>query len=331
MTEVALIDAETFAALTAPAAAPETLADVPVPPTPAPISAPEAPTQEAPVEAVPPRPDPPAAATSGAVPPALRPVARPEPPQIEAAPQPLQPPDDTPGEDLDLATPAPAPRVAPVPNLRPDPADAPDDVPTVATRPSPTADRALPSQERAAAPPRATDRIITEADEADETVTTSLRPRPRPNRPAPQPAQPAEQTGGQQDAVAAAVAAAVADGGTVNRQGSGLAASGPPLTQGEKDALRLSVQNCWVIDVGSEAGRIEVTVAFSLSEDGRVEGGRVDLIADSGGAPAAVNAAYEAARRAVLRCQRSGYDLPVEKYAHWRNVEIVFDPSKMRN
>ena len=189
VTEVALIDAETFAALTAPAAAPETLADVPVPPTPAPISAPEAPTQEAPVEAVPPRPDPPAAATSGAVPPALRPVARPEPPQIEAAPQPLQPPDDTPGEDLDLATPAPAPRVAPVPNLRPDPADAPDDVPTVATRPSPTADRALPSQERAAAPPRATDRIITEADEADETVTTSLRPRPRPNRPAPQPAQ----------------------------------------------------------------------------------------------------------------------------------------------
>ena len=44
----------------------------------------------------------------------------------------------------------------------------------------------------------------------------------------------------------------------------------------------------------------------------------------------AQNAAFEAARRAVLRCQRGGFDLPIEKYDHWRDIEMTFNPEKMR-
>ena len=37
--------------------------------------------------------------------------------------------------------------------------------------------------------------------------------------------------------------------------------------------------------------------------------------------------AYEAARRAVLRCQP--YKLPADKYETWREMEIELDPSEM--
>ena len=41
-----------------------------------------------------------------------------------------------------------------------------------------------------------------------------------------------------------------------------------------------------------------------------------------------VRLAFEAGRRAILRCQRSGYDLPEEKYPLWKRMEITFDPSE---
>ena len=38
----------------------------------------------------------------------------------------------------------------------------------------------------------------------------------------------------------------------------------------------------------------------------------------------------ERARRAVLRCQRGGYDLPPEKYDQWREIELTFNPEGMQ-
>ncbi|MDO7707324.1 MAG: energy transducer TonB, partial [Loktanella sp.] len=40
--------------------------------------------------------------------------------------------------------------------------------------------------------------------------------------------------------------------------------------------------------------------------------------------------AFQAARRAILRCQSGGYQLPADKYDQWKEVEITFDPSGMR-
>ena len=40
--------------------------------------------------------------------------------------------------------------------------------------------------------------------------------------------------------------------------------------------------------------------------------------------------AYEAARRAILRCGAKGYDLPADKYAQWQDIEITFNPERMR-
>ncbi len=41
------------------------------------------------------------------------------------------------------------------------------------------------------------------------------------------------------------------------------------------------------------------------------------------------NSAYEAARRAILRCQGEGFPLPAEKYEQWRMQELTFDPAQM--
>ena len=45
-------------------------------------------------------------------------------------------------------------------------------------------------------------------------------------------------------------------------------------------------------------------------------------------ADAAAAQAFESARRAIIRCgyQKDGYQLPIEKYARWRQTIIDFRP-----
>ncbi|KIT15547.1 hypothetical protein jaqu_27950 [Jannaschia aquimarina] len=70
-----------------------------------------------------------------------------------------------------------------------------------------------------------------------------------------------------------------------------------------------------------------VTVAFAMDRDGNPRTDTIEMISTNGGADA--RRAFEAARRAIIRCARGGYDLPSEKYAHWQQVEITFDPTSM--
>ncbi|MGB1034980.1 MAG: hypothetical protein ACPGVS_08150, partial [Primorskyibacter sp.] len=106
--------------------------------------------------------------------------------------------------------------------------------------------------------------------------------------------------------------------------------TGPPLSAAEADALRVAVQACWVVDVGSEAANVTVVIGISMNENGTVRPSTVRLLASEGGAGRAVDVAFQAARRAVLRCQQGGYQLPKDKYAHWKDIEITFNPKDMR-
>jgi hypothetical protein len=54
------------------------------------------------------------------------------------------------------------------------------------------------------------------------------------------------------------------------------------------------------------------------------------MIGFEGGSEASARLAYEAGRRAIIRCGQNGYPLPAEKYDQWKEVEITFDPEKMR-
>ncbi len=105
--------------------------------------------------------------------------------------------------------------------------------------------------------------------------------------------------------------------------------STPALSPGEVDALRAAVQRCWNVGaIDAEALKVVVTVGISMTRDGKPESLR--LLGFSGGSEAAANIAFDTARRAILRCGTEGYELPVDRYEQWREIEITFNPEKMR-
>jgi hypothetical protein len=113
--------------------------------------------------------------------------------------------------------------------------------------------------------------------------------------------------------------------------GSSSTTSGAPLTGGEKNALRVTVQNCWNVgSLSAEALQTTVVVGFKMDEDARPVASSIELLKSSGGNEAAAKQAYEAARRAIIRCGANGYDLPKEKYEHWREITLSFNPERMR-
>jgi len=336
VSDVSVVTGEEFAALVAATTPDPGDAEPDAPVAPVVDDAPELPTVEdnvepaqtpeavpAPSEEVPPpealEPPAPVADVTDEAPQALLPQ---EP--VVANPEPIV--NDTPA-------PRPVPRVAPVPVPAPEPDVAIAETPEPAVTPQ-DAPADAPFEEPApeAAPEEAATEIATEADVPSGAVEVSARPVARPNRPAPAPEpepEAAPQTADvvDQDVVDAAVAAAIASAGGVSDAPA--VQQGPPLTGSEKDSFRLAVNACWNVDPGSEAARATVVVGFNLTKAGRVDGD-VRLVSASGGSNSAQSVAFQAARRAILRCQSSGYALPADKYAQWAEVEITFDPSGMR-
>ena len=110
-----------------------------------------------------------------------------------------------------------------------------------------------------------------------------------------------------------------------------ISAVGPPMTAGEKDALRVAVQACWNVgSLSSEALAVTVTVAVNLGQDGVPDATSLKMTEYEGGSDGAARQAFEAARRAVIRCGANGFKLPPEKYEEWRSLELVFNPERMR-
>ena len=302
----------------------------PVPPvvdeTPPPPPAEEQPTETAP----PPEPvEPPVSEAPPPPPPPPLPEAEvTDAPPVEPAP-PVAPPPTPDVAVSETPTPPQAPTVASTITAPPPPDANVDDVMREEVVPDDSAEAEVVTEEQdATAPEETTTAIVIE----DLAPTTSVRPSTRPSRPTPpvetasaqaEPAQEAAQPETSEDDVAAALDAALA--GT----DAPAVAAGPPMTGSERDSFRVSVNRCWNVDPGSVAARVTVEVGFSLDREGRVQGNEVRLIS-SDGDQTATNTAFEAARRAILRCQSGGYQLPADKYDQWRDVVITFDPSGMR-
>lgn len=103
------------------------------------------------------------------------------------------------------------------------------------------------------------------------------------------------------------------------------------LAIGEKNAFRRELGLCWNFTaLSKDAQKITIVVAFSLDEKARPLHQTIKMIsANSGGVQAQRNA-FEAARRAIIRCGSKGFSLPPEKYSQWKDMEVKFNPSLMR-
>ncbi|MGH1356342.1 MAG: energy transducer TonB [Thalassovita sp.] len=326
VTEVAVISTEEFEQIMGAVTPPETVSEAPTPPV---ITPPEE-IEPLPVAQPAPDPEPQPRPEQPVVEPAAPPDDSPDVTQI-VAPPPTEvedtPPEITPpAEEVVLAPkqslrpkPRPVPRVAPEPVAQPEPDTRPDDVVREEVRKD-DAGEVQKEEAEATAPEEAAKEIVTEADEPASAPKRSLRPKARPTRP---------QTNEPQDDFRSAIEQAVAEANETPSQPA--APSGPPLTAGEKDTLRVSVQRCWNTgSLSSEALRTTVVVAVSMSEEGKPDIGSIRMVSSNGGSDSSSRQAFEAARRAIIRCGASGYNLPKEKYAQWRDIEMTFNPEKMR-
>lgn len=227
-----------------------------------------------------------------------------------------------------------APRVAPVPFLRPDQDVAVDDTVAEAAAEVEAAEVTV-EDTQAAAPEEATTEIVTEAETPAGAPTSvpvpRLRPQPNPAlaAPAPSPEPP------KPDTTSSALAAALAEAEAVEEPPASVQEPqiplGPPMTLAEQESLRVAVSACWNTgSLSSAALRVTVVVAMQMAESGRPITNTVRLVSSTGGEGDAITQAYEAARRAILRCGAKGYDLPQEKFGQWRDIEMTFNPEKMR-
>lgn len=328
VSNVSIISGDEFAAMQ-----PQSPGETDVP------AAPQAPADvDQPAPLLPKEPD---ADTSTATPTAPAPVpdVAPEPdPVIETPPEPPAPaePDGDPGatviEPDAVPTPRPSERIAQEAAEAPDPDVEESEVEQAAVSEAPSEEvtQAEEAQE-ATAPQEATTEIVTEADAPSTAAPSrSVRPGRKPTPPTPQVAEtPAQEptVPGLAESVASAVAEANARATNDNANPGG--GTGSPITRAEKGAFILGIQKCWNVGaLGTDALAVSVVVGFRLEQDAKPIIGSINLISASGGSGSAVDRAYEAARRAIIRCGANGYDLPLDKYNQWREVQVSFNATR---
>ncbi len=266
-------------------------------------------------------------------------------PQPDTEVQDDAPPNIAPPEDVAVAlpevsdrpVPKPVERVAPETVETPSPDAKPDVVEQDSVTPEETPGENVQDQQEETAPEEAAREIVTEAEEpASSVMTSSVRPpsrRPSPPKPAEEPEPiPAAQPTAEEDKPTAPSQDDVAD--ALEQALSGATEDvpvGPPLSAGEKDSLRVAVQNCWNVgSLSTDALNTTVVVAVSMTQDGKPVSSSIRMLSSDGGSAAAAKQAFEAARRAILRCGAKGFDLPSEKFGQWKEIEMTFNPERMR-
>ncbi|WP_406736047.1 hypothetical protein [Thioclava sp. GXIMD4215] len=218
-----------------------------------------------------------------------------------------------------------APPVSPKPRTKPAPPkkEEPKPVETAAAD-TPKADTPKPVEKKAEKP---ADKPAAKPVEkkADKPAAKPAEKKTEKPAAAAKPAAPSPNT---EKAVQDALAQALGGEGT---GGTGNAPMGPPITRGEKEALVVDVKQCWNVGaLSSEALRTTVTVSVQMNQNGTPIISTIKMIGSSGGSDAAAKQAFEAARRAIVRCGSDGFPLPAEKYGRWKTIEMDFNPDSMR-
>ena len=263
-------------------------------------------------------------------------------PREEKAPEitePEKPSEPKPEEQVAIVAPepTPAPRIdkqsAPKPDINAKEAEkvvketAPDDASEKAEKVE------EPKQEQA--PKEAATEIVAEPEKPSEYApTTSSVPRSRPKDIKPKIAEVEKPESKDEpvkeepkDNTADEIAKALAQAEKEAQKNKPAVPVGPPLTGGEREGLVLAVQKCWNVPVGLQnADDLAVVIGIELSPDGKLAGNPT-LLEPSGTPTGALKQAFEAGRRALIRC--APYDLPKDKYEQWRQIEVVFNPENM--
>ena len=149
-----------------------------------------------------------------------------------------------------------------------------------------------------------------------DNMASSLRPKSRPQKIS----EPNFENKSESQAIESAISDAIQSSASQNTLGK-------PLTETETDNLQAAIQACWLRDPGSLAEDVKLTISMSLDRNGRVNASSIQIVEISGGDDDAQKVAFRRAKIAIISCGKNGYKLPPDKYARWREIEVVFDPT----
>ena len=232
--------------------------------------------------------------------------------------------------------PRPALRVAPVAVAPPAPDIDIGDITIDAA--APQAVLAEVAQEQTAkAPEAAAPEIVTEAENPSEAIKISKLAPPRSVRPQKRPLPrplvetPKEETtsvAATIDPLAVALAEALSGADVVpEAEGNVTEALAPQAIRG----MQLAISPCWNLGASSSAALFTtVVVGMELSIEGKPLANSIYLVGYEGGDSESAQRAFESALRAIKECGAQGFELPADQYSAWQNVEITFNPEKMR-
>ena len=104
-----------------------------------------------------------------------------------------------------------------------------------------------------------------------------------------------------------------------------------PLTAQETEKASLSseeilkfknkIKSCWIVPVlGSTISSI--SIELFMKKNGQVD--EIKLLSEKKDNNAQASIAFASVKRAILKCEGNGYNLPKEFYEQWKNIKIVF-------
>jgi len=96
-------------------------------------------------------------------------------------------------------------------------------------------------------------------------------------------------------------------------------------------ALASRIERCWNVgSLSAEALQVSIRVSVSLDENGMPDVSSITMLSHSGTSETTARQAYEAARRAIIRCGVAGFELPPDQYEQRKILTLEFDPTQMR-
>ncbi|MDG2295943.1 MAG: hypothetical protein P8L41_09715 [Paracoccaceae bacterium] len=97
----------------------------------------------------------------------------------------------------------------------------------------------------------------------------------------------------------------------------------PPLTMNEVEVLVAQVKKCLKPATKYSAS---IVVNIKMNNDGTVKRDSVRLLGSfEEKDKLLINKVFDEAKFALFKCENDGYNLPLEKYEHWKEIEIHFD------
>ena len=93
----------------------------------------------------------------------------------------------------------------------------------------------------------------------------------------------------------------------------------------------LDIAQCWNVgSLSTEALTTTIVVGMQMTEEAIPIVSSIRMLSFSGGSDRAAQQAFQSARRAIIRCGASGYDLPEDWIDSHKEVILTFDAERMR-